>query len=811
MTTYRLMPWMHSGSNVLSETKVVHLIRDIMMAEDFDCKHLENFSVKWSLQKLDRDKSRKGVIFPDDWIQTSVGINIPTRAREDGPQPYMVPGFYYRPLIEVIYAAFSNIYNELYTSYAWLEAQDSVQRLPKEPGCLLECVIVGLMFFSDATHLANFRTVKAWPLYMYFGNLTKYARSAPKSGACHLVEFLPSVPDSIKDIISNLPHISKTGMRSLLTHCRRELVFPRIFTYSADYPEKVLIVTMKDMGLCPCPHCVTPKSMFGFLGLARDMNNCINNLQAYMTANIVKARDFIYTWGNTVDDVKVENMLGEGSQVPVLNQFVTKLGPFGLDTFHMLVIDFMHECELEQCHMLKVVNSQICCRFQQVPTFGNSMIHKFSNNTSEMKRLAAHDFEDILQCAIPVFKGLFPTDHDWHALAKLQIHLESTVEFVKEMFKKVSQNLCKMAQQSETNGTFPGSNRAKTKRFNLGTYKFHAMGDYARTIRFFSTTDSFSTQIVRELAHRALKVFYPLTSKKNTPDQLAKHECRCHVLRRVAEVASSSSQPGANAPPLTLSEMHHSIAATQNNPLNFCQNFCTRLKDHILYRLKGLDISLCDHMFTDKECNFIIIPNNTIYSVQTMQMHYTTYNFSPRTHSNVMVLSGETEPTHPYWYACVLGIYHIEVLFNQGGQLMKRHIKFLWVRWLAVVQGHKLGIKYACLPKIVFVEELDLDAFGFLEPGQFYVGIFIDQDMFMHCTNLDCLGSQAALAAQANGTGDVITTNEDVDYEETGDGKNGEGCDDGQEDSDVEDSDLEELNELSNGELDDDNDDHISF
>lgn len=32
-----------------------------------------------------------------------------------------------------------------------------------------------------------------------------------------------------------------------------------------------------------------------------------------------------------------------------------------------------------------------------MPTFGNGIIRKFSNNTSEMKRLAARDFEDILQ------------------------------------------------------------------------------------------------------------------------------------------------------------------------------------------------------------------------------------------------------------------------------------------------------------------------------------------------------------------------------------------------------------------------------
>jgi hypothetical protein len=67
------------------------------------------------------------------------------------------------------------VFDELYTSDAWLEAQDSIQRLPKEPGCSLEHVITGLMLFSDATHLANFGIAKAWPLYMYFGNLVKYA------------------------------------------------------------------------------------------------------------------------------------------------------------------------------------------------------------------------------------------------------------------------------------------------------------------------------------------------------------------------------------------------------------------------------------------------------------------------------------------------------------------------------------------------------------------------------------------------------------------------------------------------------------
>jgi len=78
------------------------------------------------------------------------------------------------------------------------------------------------------------------------------------------------LPDRVKDVLSALPRISKSGITALHAHCRRELfhacwkhlldadfleayrhgiilrcpdgilrrVFSRIFTYSADYPEK---------------------------------------------------------------------------------------------------------------------------------------------------------------------------------------------------------------------------------------------------------------------------------------------------------------------------------------------------------------------------------------------------------------------------------------------------------------------------------------------------------------------------------------------------------------------------------------------
>lgn len=68
-------------------------------------------------------------------------------------------------------------------------------------------------------------------------------------------------------------------------------------------------------------------------------------------------------------------------------------------------------------------------------------------------------------------------------------------------------------------------------------------------------------------------MFYPLTSKLDTPAQLAKHECRRRVLRRVQEAAgisSLSNESPADSPAPLLSNLkdHHYIAASRNNPVS---------------------------------------------------------------------------------------------------------------------------------------------------------------------------------------------------------------------------------------------------
>ncbi len=123
---------------------------------------------------------------------------------------------------------------------------------------------------------------------MYFGNQSKYTRARPTARAAHHFALFPTVgrswhayrgsrtypfhkqlPDDVQDTIRK-NNGGKAGSSALITHCRRELfqgawevlldaefvhayehgmvidcidgvrrrVYPRIFSYSADYPEK---------------------------------------------------------------------------------------------------------------------------------------------------------------------------------------------------------------------------------------------------------------------------------------------------------------------------------------------------------------------------------------------------------------------------------------------------------------------------------------------------------------------------------------------------------------------------------------------
>lgn len=146
-----------------------------------------------------------------------------------------------------------------------------------------------------------------------------------------------------------------------------------------------------------------------------------------------------------------------------------------------------------------------------------------------------HDHLTVVQCAIPAFEGLFPDSienavqellfvlADWHALAKLRLHTESTLTSLELATRILGQHLRHFADNvantvatretpreraarakraakkaTEPQGAPSSSISAKEKPYTLDRYKLHALGDYPNQIRLFGTLDVTSTQLVSE-------------------------------------------------------------------------------------------------------------------------------------------------------------------------------------------------------------------------------------------------------------------------------------------------------------------------
>ncbi|KIK11742.1 hypothetical protein PISMIDRAFT_53270, partial [Pisolithus microcarpus 441] len=155
-----------------------------------------------------------------------------------------------------------------------------------------------------------------------------------------------------------------------------------------------------------------------------------------------------------------------------------------------------------------------------IPPFGVDGIRHFPPNVAEMRQRVARHFEDMLQCSIPAFEGLLPAEHDaivktllfrlseWHALAKLRMHSDDSLAQLDQALKRLAAEIRRFQwttcdafkthklpseisarhrrRQSQSKPEFPNnpaSSSARPKSFNILTYKFHALGDYTRSIR----------------------------------------------------------------------------------------------------------------------------------------------------------------------------------------------------------------------------------------------------------------------------------------------------------------------------------------
>jgi hypothetical protein len=219
LTAFRLHDWYWKDGVQKSQASFQELTK-IIGDPEFHPEDVRD--VKWDKinQQVATDDEEEWLDNDAGWTRTPVTISVPYQNRrgqpssdDAGPRDYVVGDLYHRSLVAVIREKLSGLGNchrfhfepykllwqpvndgerirvhgELYTSPAFINAHREVQDLPGEPGCDLPRVVVALMFWSDVTHLTSFGTAKLWPLYMFFGNESKYARCKP---SCHLCEHI---------------------------------------------------------------------------------------------------------------------------------------------------------------------------------------------------------------------------------------------------------------------------------------------------------------------------------------------------------------------------------------------------------------------------------------------------------------------------------------------------------------------------------------------------------------------------------------------------------------------------------------------
>ena len=88
---------------------------------------------------------------------------------------------------------------------------------------------------------------------------------------------------------------------------------------SIDYlNDRVLLATIRDKGLCPCPRCLVPKLKLDQTGTKHDSNFRLKNARTYLFDYVIIARNAIYKSAAAIAGVVVNRLLKATSSVPTV-------------------------------------------------------------------------------------------------------------------------------------------------------------------------------------------------------------------------------------------------------------------------------------------------------------------------------------------------------------------------------------------------------------------------------------------------------------------------------------------------------------
>ncbi|KAF6749073.1 hypothetical protein DFP72DRAFT_852928 [Ephemerocybe angulata] len=249
------------------------------------------------------------------WITRSITLSVPFSKTSaiPGVHPYMLPEFHYRSLTEDIRAK-------------------------------LECPVAQENFHTMGFDLR-------WRPGEGKEDVRTYGEMYTSKAFIDAYEEL-QLPDNFKDFFirhTGQAHLTKAH-EALITHCNREMFhaqwnaildddfvnayrhgivvkchdnvdrrfYPRILTYSADYPEKILIASIKNLGTYLCPRCEVTKADVPAMGQRRDLRRRVRLVRVDNSSRrerVEQVREFLYNkkYRYSILSKAVESRLSHGS------------------------------------------------------------------------------------------------------------------------------------------------------------------------------------------------------------------------------------------------------------------------------------------------------------------------------------------------------------------------------------------------------------------------------------------------------------------------------------------------------------------
>ncbi|KAK7450146.1 hypothetical protein VKT23_013029 [Stygiomarasmius scandens] len=448
----------------------------------------------------------------------------------------------------------------------------------------------------------------------------------------------------------------------------------------------------------------------------------------------------------------------------------------------------------------------------------SDMQHFAARNFEDLLQLALPAFEGLLtdKQQERIVQDLLFDLMTFHAHAKLRMHTDTTLKSFRlatralgqslrrfssktctfyadtnELPREIASRLRKAANKAKKKGgtdqpiSESESSQIQGKKFSMETYKTHALSHYPDHAEKFGTYDSVSTRS-GEREHCYIKYMYEMVSKKDHTAGITVQERRHDLVRKLAQDPSKTKLfPQTEAQEMlsgkyqetlesTNPSARYHIGTSQKNYTSIYKltmagkgdpalvDFRQKLEMHLLKRLLPNE--------DNHDLDTIGIVNDRIIIHNLARFNITTYDcrrdqdvVNPKRHADIMMLSSDTEAdSHPYIYARVIGIYHVNIRhFGPKSASNKvEHMDVLHVRWFEHDMTYPCGWNAKRLPRLQFLPQHDSNAFGFVDPQVVLRGCYL-MPAFAYGTTTEYLNFPNSIGRPPRFTPEGIVVDQD--------------------------------------------------